>query len=72
MQVSDNGPGISAGNRDRIFDPFFTTKGKHATGLGLAVVFNGMQQHHGFAAVQSEKGMGCTFHLLFPMAIVTN
>lgn len=39
LAVSDNGPGISAGNRTRIFDPFFTTR-RHdgGTGMGLPIV----------------------------------
>ena len=39
LAVSDNGPGISSGNRDRIFDPFFTTRrADGGTGMGLPIV----------------------------------
>lgn len=39
FQISDNGSGIAAGNRNRIFDPFFTTRrGAGGTGMGLAIV----------------------------------
>lgn len=35
----DDGPGISAGNRDRVFDPFFTTHCEPGgTGMGLPIV----------------------------------
>lgn len=66
LSVRDEGGGIDASELSRVFDPFFSTKGQRGTGLGLAVVYNGMQQHDGLVAVQSATGAGCTFHLLFP------
>jgi len=39
LRISDNGSGISQGNRSRIFDPFFTTRRDNGgTGMGLAIV----------------------------------
>jgi len=39
LTFSDNGPGISSGNKDRIFDPFFTTRRDNGgTGMGLSIV----------------------------------
>ncbi len=39
LKVSDDGVGISDGNRDRIFDPFFTTRrSSGGTGMGLPIV----------------------------------
>lgn len=39
LEVSDNGSGISAGNRDKIMAPFFTTRRENGgTGMGLSIV----------------------------------
>ncbi|WP_254429797.1 ATP-binding protein [Ruegeria atlantica] len=39
LTITDNGPGISDGNRNKIMDPFFTTRRDHGgTGMGLNIV----------------------------------
>ena len=67
LTVSDDGSGISPTDLERIFEPFYTKKvmGRSGTGLGLAVVWNSMQDHGGYINVNtSEKGT--TFELYFP------
>jgi signal transduction histidine kinase len=61
--VSDSGPGVPEGDRDKIFDPFFTTKepGK-GTGLGLAVS-RSIAQGFGGDLLLSREGSGATFVL---------
>jgi len=68
LSVSDNGCGIPAHQIEHLFEPFFTTKeqGK-GTGLGLAMVFGAVKNHHGYIEVESIKGKGTTFHLYFPL-----
>ncbi|MBU3928702.1 MAG: response regulator, partial [Bacteroidetes bacterium] len=68
LSVSDDGPGISPNDLERIFEPFFTKKvmGRSGTGLGLAVVWNTIQDHKGYIDVISGEN-GTTFQLYFPI-----
>lgn len=67
IAVKDSGPGISEDTIGHIFEPFYTKKkmGRSGTGLGLAVVWNTMLDHHGTVVVQSGKD-GTVFELYFP------
>ena len=51
VETGDTGQGISEEHLEHIFDPFFTTKhesGEHeGTGLGLTIVHQIIQEHHG-------------------------
>ncbi len=68
LAVSDDGSGISSDDLERIFEPFYTKKvmGRSGTGLGLAVVWNVIQDHKGYIDVTSNQG-GTTFELFFPI-----
>jgi len=68
LSVSDNGPGISPDDLERIFEPFYTKKvmGRSGTGLGLAVVWNVVQDLKGYINVISDEN-GTTFELYFPI-----
>ena len=68
LAVSDDGSGISSDDLERIFEPFYTKKfmGRSGTGLGLAVVWNVVQDHKGYIDVRSNQG-GTTFELFFPI-----
>ena len=69
LSVSDTGAGIPAADLKRIFEPFYTKKvmGRSGTGLGLAVVWGTVKDHHGYINIQSEEGKGSTFTLYFPV-----
>ncbi|MDQ1238160.1 MAG: Histidine kinase [Thermodesulfobacteriota bacterium] len=68
LSVSDDGTGISPEDLERIFEPFYTKKvmGRTGTGLGLAVVWNTVQDHNGYINVTSSK-KGTLFELYFPV-----
>jgi signal transduction histidine kinase/ActR/RegA family two-component response regulator len=68
LTVSDDGSGISIEDLERIFEPFFSKKvmGRSGTGLGLAVVWNIVQDHGGYIDVSSGED-GTTFELYFPI-----
>lgn len=69
LMVSDTGSGISPEDTNRIFEPFYTKKhmGRSGTGLGMAVVWGTVQDHHGYIHVESAEGKGTTIELYFPI-----
>ncbi len=68
IAVSDTGPGIAPGIRDKIFDPYFTTKVKgEGTGMGLAMVQGIVQNCHGAITVDSSPGEGACFTIYLPV-----
>lgn len=63
--VTDTGPGISPGNRDRVFEPFFTTGRKAGgTGMGLAIA-RAVMEAHGHEITLLPNGPGASFLLRF-------
>ncbi len=67
LRVTDTGSGIADKDLEHIFEPFYSKKvmGRSGTGLGLAVVWNTMQDHNGSISVSSNNS-GTTFDLFFP------
>ncbi len=68
LEVADSGPGVADLDRERIFEPFFTTKsdGK-GTGLGLPIVRNIVDQHHGQISVHRSELGGAAFRIILPI-----
>ncbi|MEW6136596.1 MAG: ATP-binding protein [Thermodesulfobacteriota bacterium] len=65
VEISDNGPGIDARDRDRIFEPYFTRK-QGGTGLGLTIVSTIVADHNGFIRVKDAPGGGARFIVELP------
>jgi two-component system OmpR family sensor kinase len=75
VEVTDTGPGLSAGQRDHVFERFYRVDGARTrrtdraatgTGLGLAIVAAIVRAHHGTVEVVSEPGEGATFRVTLP------
>lgn len=63
--LTDTGEGIATEDLPYVFEPLFTTK-RNGTGLGLSVVFQIVAAHGGHVSVDSEPGLGSTFHVFIP------
>ncbi|MGD8375409.1 MAG: ATP-binding protein [Acidobacteriota bacterium] len=69
IEVSDDGPGIRAEDRDRLFLPYFSTK-KRGTGLGLAIVNRILTDHHGTIQAEDNAPRGAKFVIDLPAEAV--
>jgi two-component system nitrogen regulation sensor histidine kinase NtrY len=65
LEISDTGTGLTPEECDRLFTPYYTTK-QHGTGLGLAIVQSVVSDHGGRIWVESETGVGTSFHIELP------
>jgi signal transduction histidine kinase len=65
VDVSDDGPGLSAEARAHLFEPFFTTK-PNGTGLGLPTSLRYVEAHGGTLEVVDGDG-GARFRMRLPI-----
>jgi signal transduction histidine kinase len=70
IEVSDDGPGISADELEHIFEPFYRVRPEVTTaqgsGLGLAIARSLVERNGGRLTVASQPGSGATFRLSLP------
>jgi signal transduction histidine kinase len=71
MTVSDHGPGIDEGDRDRIFAPFYRAPGSAAggAGLGLALVRQIARQHGGDAVWEAAANTPNAIRVRIPVQV---
>jgi two-component system, sporulation sensor kinase E len=66
ISITDQGCGIPQDKIKKLGEPFYTTK-ERGTGLGLMVSYKIIEEHQGKIDVESEVGVGTTFHITLPI-----
>jgi PAS domain S-box-containing protein len=77
VRIIDQGIGIEPEHLDHIFDRFYqvdsaSTRKVGGSGLGLSISKAIIEAHRGEIGVQSQVGVGSTFHFSLPLAIMPN
>ena len=71
LVVSDNGIGIPEKDKNKIFERFYKVQNarfvnREGTGIGLSIVRELVEMHHGKIQVESTLGFGTTFMIMLP------
>ncbi len=71
IRISDHGPGVPAGERQKIFERFYTAdpsraREKGGTGLGMSIAQSVVKAHHGFIVATETVGGGLTYTVILP------
>jgi DNA-binding response OmpR family regulator/signal transduction histidine kinase len=74
--VSDTGIGISQNEKNKIFERFYKAKNSKSmnlegTGIGLSIVNELVEMHHGKIEVESDLGSGTSFTVIIPSGMET-
>ena len=65
LVVSDSGPGFPPQAEQHLFETFYSTK-KNGLGMGLAIVQQIIELHHGQVRAENAPGGGALFRVTFP------
>jgi two-component system sensor histidine kinase KdpD len=72
VEVSDQGPGIPDGLRERVFEKFYRSPGASAdggVGLGLAICRAIVRLHGGRIWIEEAPGGGASFRFTLPLEV---
>jgi signal transduction histidine kinase/CheY-like chemotaxis protein/ABC-type sugar transport system substrate-binding protein len=73
LWVSDTGIGIAEELREQIFAPFVSVgegaRRREGIGLGLSIARRLVHLHHGRMLLESQAGVGSTFHIYLPLPL---
>jgi signal transduction histidine kinase len=70
VTLTDEGPGIPEGVREKIFDKFYTIGKRYGTGLGLAICRGIIEAHGGEIMASSSEGeKGSTLSFTIPRCL---
>lgn len=72
ITIKDNGEGIEADELTKIFERFHKCKSKYkddSVGIGLSLTKRIIEGQNGTITVQSKKGEGSSFSIIFPHAL---
>ena len=67
ISITDNGIGMTKETQELMYTPSFTTK-NDGFGLGLCIVKEIIDAHHGTLLCESALNQGTTFHISLPIA----
>jgi two-component system sensor histidine kinase BaeS len=73
LVVADTGPGIDSDDLSKVFDRFWrgrSASSTEGTGIGLAIVAELVDAHHGTVSVDSAPGSGTTITVRLPAVAV--
>ena len=75
LTVSDQGIGIPEADLPHLFEPFHRAANVgtiSGTGLGLVITREAVELHGGTITVESQQGVGTTFHVRIPISTGDN
>jgi signal transduction histidine kinase len=75
LSICDNGPGINPEDLPFLFDRFYRAEkswdlSKRGRGLGLSIVKQIVELHHGSVRVESSPGLGSQFYISLPISFI--